>query len=118
MSRSEAGAPERATEVSHVAALGGGLIGRSWTALFLAAGKTVALFDPDPSAENRVREAVEEAWPMLRELGLTQAAAPEADLVVCADARQAVEGAQFVQERAREDRPEARAVRRDRGRAR
>lgn len=98
MSRSEAGAPEQATEVSHVAALGGGLIGRSWTALFLAAGKTVALFDPDPSAENRVREAVEEAWPMLRELGLTQAAAPEADLVVCADARQAVEGAQFVQE--------------------
>ena len=34
--------------VDRVAALGGGLIGRSWTALFLAAGKSVALFDPDP----------------------------------------------------------------------
>ena len=41
--------------VTRVAALGGGLIGRSWTALFLAAGKTVTLFDPDPTAEVNVR---------------------------------------------------------------
>jgi 3-hydroxyacyl-CoA dehydrogenase len=85
-------------DVTHVAALGGGLIGRSWTALFLAAGKKVTLFDPDPAAGARAREAVEEAWPVLRELGLTRAAAPEAELVVCADAREAVAGAQFVQE--------------------
>ena len=34
-----------------MAVLGGGLIGRSWTALSLAAGKSVPVFDPDPSTE-------------------------------------------------------------------
>lgn len=86
------------SDVSHVASLGGGLIGRSWTALFLAAGTNVTLFDPDPSAEAQVREAVDQAWPTLRALGLTQTAAPVSELVVSSDARAAVEGAQFVQE--------------------
>ena len=31
---------------SEVAVLGAGLIGQSWTALFLAAGRSVAVFDP------------------------------------------------------------------------
>ena len=84
--------------VDRVAALGGGLIGRSWTALFLAAGKSVALFDPDPGAEAQVGKAIEHAWPVLLELGLAGTPAPAAELVVCADARDAVEGAQFVQE--------------------
>jgi len=57
--------PVDAVPVSRVAALGGGLIGQSWTALFLAAGRSVALFDPDPAAETRVRNAVEDAWPVL-----------------------------------------------------
>lgn len=85
-------------ENTHVAVLGGGLIGRSWTALFLAAGNSVAAFDPDPAAETRLRAAVESAWPVMRQLGLTEAAAPQAELVMCADARAAVAGAQFVQE--------------------
>lgn len=88
--------------VTQVAALGGGLIGRSWTALFLAAGKSVTLFDPDPdpdpAAETQVRQAAEHAWPVLRELGVTDAPARHTDLTVCSDARSAVEGAQFVQE--------------------
>ena len=87
-----------ASDVTHVAALGGGLIGRSWAALFLAAGKSVAVFDPDPAAEGLVRASVERAWPVLRKLGLTDAGGPEAELVMCADARAAVDGAQFVQE--------------------
>jgi 3-hydroxyacyl-CoA dehydrogenase len=81
-----------------VAALGGGLIGRSWTALFLAAGRPVALYDPDPATEARVRESVESAWPVLRQLGLAGTDSPEAELVICADPREAVEGAGFVQE--------------------
>ncbi|MFC7493424.1 MULTISPECIES: 3-hydroxyacyl-CoA dehydrogenase NAD-binding domain-containing protein [unclassified Nocardioides] len=83
---------------SHVAALGGGLIGRSWTALFLAAGRNVVVFDPDPSVEESVRAEVERAWPVLRQLGLTDADGPEAALTFCSDARVAVDGAQFVQE--------------------
>ncbi len=44
--------PSDATGVQRVAALGAGLIGRSWTALFLAAGKEVTVYDPDPAAGN------------------------------------------------------------------
>jgi carnitine 3-dehydrogenase len=86
------------SDVSRVAALGGGLIGRSWAALFLAAGKDVAVFDPAPGAEARVRASVEEAWPVLRQLGLTDTDGPVAELTFCADARDAVDGASFVQE--------------------
>ncbi|MFV0458300.1 MAG: 3-hydroxyacyl-CoA dehydrogenase NAD-binding domain-containing protein [Actinomycetales bacterium] len=91
---------QRITEVERVTALGAGLIGRSWTALFLAAGKQVTSYDPDPSAKARTRETVEQAWPVLTTLGLTtpQDTDPMARLTVVADAREAVDGAQFVQE--------------------
>lgn len=85
-------------DTAWVAALGGGLIGRSWTALFLAAGRSVAVYDPEPGTEARVREAVTAAWPVLTRLGLARTASPEGELVVCADPRAAVEGAEFVQE--------------------
>ncbi len=83
--------------VTHVAALGGGVIGASWTALFLAAGKTTAVYDPAPGAEHQVRRYIEMAWPTLTELGLT--AHGDFDAVTFHDdARAAVDGAQFVQE--------------------
>jgi carnitine 3-dehydrogenase len=86
------------SDISRVAALGGGLIGRSWAALFLAAGKDVAVFDPAPGAADRVRASVQDAWPTVRALGLADTDAPEAELVFCVDAREAVSEAQFVQE--------------------
>jgi len=85
-------------EVSRVAALGGGLIGRSWTALFLAAGVSVIVYDPDPATEKRVHDEVESAWPVLTALGLTSDGAPTGELSFSRDARAAVDGAQFVQE--------------------
>lgn len=81
-----------------VAVLGGGLIGRSWTALFLAAGRSVAVFDPDPAASDRVHATVEAAWPVLTTLGLTRTESPSAEWRFLADARDAVDGARFVQE--------------------
>jgi 3-hydroxybutyryl-CoA dehydrogenase len=83
--------------ITRVAALGGGLIGQSWTALFLAAGRSVALFDPDPAAGPRVRDAVRNAWPVMTALGLTSRTGA-GTLTVHDSARAAVEGAQFVQE--------------------
>lgn len=81
-----------------MASLGGGVIGQSWTALFLASGRSVALYDPDPAAEARVRESVAAVWPALASLGLTERDAPSGELVVVDDARVAVDGAEFVQE--------------------
>lgn len=86
------------SEITRVAALGAGLIGRSWTALFLAAGKNVTIYDPDPAAEVRTRETIEQAWPVLTALGLADGDVPDGRLVVVDDPRAAVEGAQFVQE--------------------
>ena len=88
--------PDLGLETQHVAALGGGLIGRSWTALFLAAGRSVTVYDPDPATERRVKETVEAAWPVLADLGLV--ATRPGELSFSDDPRKAVDGAEFVQE--------------------
>ena len=38
------------SDVTHTAVLGAGVIGASWAALFLASGRSVAVFDPAPDA--------------------------------------------------------------------
>ena len=81
-----------------VAALGAGLIGRSWIALFVAAGRDVSVYDPDPSAPDRVREAVTTAWPTLQRLGLAVDEAPRASITFTDNPAEAVAGATFVQE--------------------
>lgn len=82
---------------THTAALGGGVIGASWAALFLAAGRSVALFDPAPGAEYHVRRYVESAWPTLLELGLADQGDPD-QISFHSDPSTAVDGAGFVQE--------------------
>lgn len=98
MSPSESSPAESGSLTDRVAALGGGLIGRSWTVLFLAAGRSVAVYDPDPSTPTRVAATVETAWPVLKQLGLATSDAPAAELTFCDDPREAVEGVAFVQE--------------------
>jgi len=56
--------------MADVASLGAGVIGASWTALFLAAGHRVAIYDPMDGAEKSVRDYVANAWPNLERLGL------------------------------------------------
>ena len=84
-------------EFAHTACLGGGVIGSSWAALFLASGRSVAMFDPAPTAETAVRDYVEMAWPTLTELGLTENGTPNA-ITFHDSAAEAVAGANFVQE--------------------
>lgn len=84
-------------DISRTACLGAGVIGASWTALFLASGRSVAVFDPAPDAEKTVRSYVEMAWPTLEELGLTTRGTPDA-VSFHGSAAQAVDGADFVQE--------------------
>ena len=59
----------------HVAVVGAGLIGCSWTVQFLSRGYSVVATDADPAAEERLARFVERAWPTRSALGL----APEAD---------------------------------------
>jgi len=82
---------------NHTSVLGAGVIGASWAALFLAAGKSVAVYDPMKSAEQDVRKYIENAWPTLELLGLCENGNPDA-VSFTGSAREAVVGASFVQE--------------------
>jgi len=81
-----------------VACLGGGLIGRSWAALFLAAGKEVRIYDVDSGAEARIKETIESAWAVLKVIGLTKTDTPSNNWRFCTDPKDAVRGASFIQE--------------------
>lgn len=82
---------------SHTAVLGAGVIGASWAALFLASGRSVAVFDPSDEAEGNVCAYIERAWPAMTELGLTGRGDP-GRITFHTTAEKAVEGAGFVQE--------------------
>ncbi|MCZ4351588.1 3-hydroxyacyl-CoA dehydrogenase NAD-binding domain-containing protein [Roseovarius aestuarii] len=84
-------------DVTHTACLGAGVIGASWAALFLAAGRSVAVYDPAADAESATRDYVQNAWPTLTELGLTEHGTPDA-ITFHSDPVKAVKGAGFIQE--------------------
>lgn len=83
--------------VEVVGILGGGTIGASWSALFLAAGYEVHLYDPSDNIENYVRDYVKHAWPSLEALELTTNGDPQR-IRFFNEPQQAVAGAQFIQE--------------------
>lgn len=85
------------TDNNHSAVLGAGVIGASWTALFLASGRSVAVFDPADDTEQTVRTYIDKAWPTLTELGLTDQGDPEA-VTFHIRPVDAVDRAAFVQE--------------------
>lgn len=84
-----------------VGILGAGTIGASWTALFLAAGHDVDLFDPAEAGAAYVRDYIANAWPSLQKLGLgggESAAAAAGRVRFHGDPETAVGRAGFVQE--------------------
>jgi carnitine 3-dehydrogenase len=83
--------------IRRVAIIGTGVIGASWTALFLAKGLDVIATDVAPDAEASLRNFVKAAWPALQRLGLAQGAA-QSRLTFTADLPGAVRAADFVQE--------------------
>ena len=85
------------TDIKRVAVIGTGVIGASWTALFLAKGLEVTATDVAPGAEGRLRQFVADAWPALVELGAVTHGTPD-HLKFSNDLESAVEGAQLVQE--------------------
>jgi 3-hydroxyacyl-CoA dehydrogenase len=83
--------------IRRIAMIGTGVIGASWTSLFLAKGLQVVATDPAPNAEASLRKFVETAWPALKRLGLS-AEASQSNLTFTADLAQAVAGVDLVQE--------------------
>jgi 3-hydroxyacyl-CoA dehydrogenase len=83
--------------IRRIAIIGTGVIGASWSALFLAKGLEVVATDVAPNAEAGLRSFVEAAWPALKRLGLS-AGASQSNLKFTAALTQAVEGVDLVQE--------------------
>jgi len=92
-------------DFQQTAILGAGVIGASWTALFLASGRNVNLYDNAPGVEKQVRSYIEKAWPILERLSLVQKSAKPDALQFCASAREAVVDAHFIQENIPEQLP-------------
>ena len=77
--------------------VGGGVIGGGWAARFLLNGWDVRVFDPDPEAERKIGEVLENARRSLP--GLTDVALPpEGTLTFHDTMSEAVEGAVWIQE--------------------
>ncbi|WP_033067976.1 carnitine 3-dehydrogenase [Thalassospira australica] len=79
------------------AIIGGGVIGGGWAARFLLNGWDVAVFDPDPQAERKIGEVLENARRSLPAL-YDRALPPEGELTFHDDMATAVKGATWIQE--------------------
>ena len=78
--------------------VGSGVIGASWSALFLAAGHRIVNFDPDPDNEAKTNAYIAKSWPSLEALGLVRDGASKDAITFVTSAADAVRDADFVQE--------------------
>src|SRR5437762_12442377 len=83
--------------IRRIAIIGTGVIGASWTALFLARGLQVVATDVAPNAEAALRKFADAAWPALERLGLSPGAS-QAHLSFTPALAQAIVDADLVQE--------------------
>lgn len=83
--------------IRRVAVIGTGVIGASWTALFLANGLEVVATDVAPDAEAALKRFVAAAWPALQRLGLASGASQN-KLTFTAALTTAVKDVDLVQE--------------------
>src|SRR6478609_11924060 len=82
--------------IRRIAIIGTGVIGASWTALFLAKGLQVVATDVAPNAETALRKFVEAAWQARKRLGLAPGAS-QSNLTFNPVLAQAVAGVDLVQ---------------------
>ena len=83
--------------IRRIAIIGTGVIGASWSALFLAKGLDVVATDVAPGAEAALKHFVAEAWPALQRLGLASGASQNR-LSFTAALTDAIKDADLVQE--------------------
>jgi carnitine 3-dehydrogenase len=88
---------EKAQKMKTAAIIGGGVIGGGWAARFLLNGWNVRVFDPDPEAERKISEVLDNARRSLP--GLSEVALPpEGALTFHDELAEAVKGASWIQE--------------------
>jgi 3-hydroxyacyl-CoA dehydrogenase len=83
--------------IRRIAIVGTGVIGASWAAQYLARGIDVVATDPAPNAEVNLRQYVDEAWPDLTSIGLSQGASRDR-LTFTTNMKEALAQADLVQE--------------------
>jgi len=83
--------------IRRIAIIGTGVIGASWSALFLAKGLEVIATDVAPDAEAKLKGFVDAAWPALERLGLAPGAS-KAHMTFTKDLPAALKIADYVQE--------------------
>ena len=84
-------------DIKQVTVIGSGLIGAGWIAAYLAQGLNVAIYDPAPGAEDKVRAHIEGSWPGLEARGLP-VRANKTKYVFHASLEEALQDTDYVQE--------------------
>jgi carnitine 3-dehydrogenase len=87
--------------VRRIAIVGTGVIGASWAAYYLSRGFDVVATDPGPQAKENLRKYVDDAWPLLTQVGLSSGASRDR-LTFSPDMNRALAEADWVQENAPE----------------
>ena len=63
--------------IKTVGVVGTGVIGASWTALFLSHGLKVIVAGPAPGAANKLSANIKSVWPALERMGIDDDANPD-----------------------------------------
>lgn len=77
--------------------IGTGVIGASWTTLFLAKGLHVIVSDPAPGAEEQLEKYVNDAWATVSKVGLSPGASAK-NYKFVSDISEYLDQVDFVQE--------------------
>ncbi|KAF4625549.1 hypothetical protein G7Y89_g12618 [Cudoniella acicularis] len=87
--------------IKTIGVIGTGVIGSSWTALFLAKGLRVLVSDPAPGAKDKLAAYIKKEWPILERMGLTPGAS-QTNYEFVDDVANHLDRVDFVQENAPE----------------
>ncbi|KXT17596.1 hypothetical protein AC579_10138 [Pseudocercospora musae] len=89
-------------DIKKVLVVGTGVIGSSWTTLFLAKGHKVIVSDPAPGAKEKLAEFIESEWPRMQRVGAVEHADPGSYQFVEDISTATLDDIDFVQENAPE----------------
>ena len=84
--------------IKTVGIVGTGVIGASWTALFLSRGLRVLVADPGPGAADKLSTYVKSVWPALKQMGINENASPDNYRCVGKDLGEHINNCDFIQE--------------------